>query len=526
MAENNKILLALKDPEEAAEISEYLKAKGCELTDAADGAKAIEMSLKEPPLLIVIDVDLPVISGDRVFQILTNNPHTAKVPFVFLSDSVAYVKAFRVGKDIFLTRPFNVEELFGRIKQTLLSTGKEEKEADTGEMRGSLAHMSLVDLLQVLHFNKKEGELKATSGKISGTVYIKDGQIYNVLLGEAEKEKALFRLLSWKEGTFEFLPEPISVPQRMQSSTGNLLMEGMRQLDEFEKSKHLFPDVDSTLKPKVDTTTLPKGLKPIIYEVLFLLDFHSKVGDLSDHCSFPDYEIYKTLTSLINRGILEVEEASEETGALEEEEKEFISSTQAVLIKEKVVNRWPEMLSVNFGKIFLVPSSVGSAMELIHACKRLPGFSLSRAISSSKASEEVPLGEIGALKLYGGMEVVFFVVPTVKHMLPLLSAFSTNLIGLMLLCSEEDTDYLPELADTKNEILRKRRVPAVHIFSGSGKPEGKVADSFKKAFSLESDEPLFTFNPASADDSIFKILQALFQRLIKEDYVSTMAAPV
>ena len=54
-------------------------------------------------------------------------------------------------------------------------------------------------------------------------------------------EKALFRLLTWKSGSFKFLPSKVNVPHKINRSADNLIMEGLRQFDEWELLKDKFP---------------------------------------------------------------------------------------------------------------------------------------------------------------------------------------------------------------------------------------------------------------------------------------------
>jgi DNA-binding response OmpR family regulator len=513
-----KILLALKDTEELESISNKIKEKGYGSISASDGARVMEQCLKNSPSIIIVDLELPVINGAKVFHILRNNPNTSNVPFLFLSENDAEVEGFRIGTDSFLKRPFKWEELFAKLRKIVLLQTDGTRPSGTKEIEGSLSNMSLADLLQILHLNKKEGELKLISGENVGTVYINKGNVYNAVLNETEKEKALFRLLAWKQGTFAFHRKPVDPFQRIESSTGKLLMEGMRQIDELEKAKHLFPESNSLLKTKADTSTLPKGLKPIIYELLFLIDFYPRTGDIVEHCSFPDYEVYQTLHTLINRGILE-EVKSVKTR--KDVSLELITPAQAIKIKEKVISRWADMLSVNFGKIFIASTSPKLSKEFIYACKKLPGFSIDLKMASSRKAKGERIGEIGKLKLYGGLEVILFSVPTSQTLAPLLKAFSSNLIGLLLLWDEQNADELSQLVSTKNNILSRRRVPVLHIFGGSKGIDRELSASFKKTFNLKHDEPLFTFK--EDNEVIVKIFKSFFEQLTKEDYVTSGA---
>jgi CheY-like chemotaxis protein len=501
------ILLAITSKEESENFSRFLKSKGLEAECAADGAKVIEAALKGGHSLVIVDMNLPVVSGERVFQILRNNPKTQRMPFVFVADSTHEVKGFRTGIDTFLVRPFQWEELYSGIKHSELAA---EGGIGDKDIQGKLSQMPLVDILQVLHFNKKQGELTVTSAAETGKIYIKDGNIYNATLGEAAREKALYRLLSWKDGTFGFHPCNVTAERRITTSAGSVIMEGMRQLDEFEKSRPLFPDENSTLKTRVSTTTLPKGLKPVIYELLLLIEYYPKVKDLVDRSSFTDYEVYKTLVSLLGRRILE-ETRGATTGKTQP--REFVTASTAIRVKERVITRWADMLTANFGRIFMAGTQPALVRDFVLRCKELPDFSVDLRLASSRDSNGAPIGEVGVLKLHGAMDLVLFSVPRERGMGPFLKAFTSNLVGLVLLWDEKGEPMLEDLAKLKKELSSKRQMPVLHVYGGAPLTK-ELAMKHRSLLKLERDEPVFVLGEGEA--KVFEVFNSFFDELIKE----------
>jgi len=332
--EKFKTLIALNDEEEAAAFTGYLTGMGFECLRASDGAGALELAIQELPAVILADISLPVIGGEKLFRILRNNPHTSRVPFLFISDHVADIKGFRAGVDIFLTRPLNLEETYARLRHTLSDRGSTASKV----IEGKLSHMPLPDLIQFLHLNRKEGELKVASGGKTGSVLMKEGNIFNATLEGAEREKALFRMLQWAEGGFEFTPGAVTTPRKIKGATGNLLMEGMRQFDEFRKRQDEFPGPKAVLKLKVDPASLPKGLQPIIHEIVLLVRSNPRVFDVVERCHYPDYEVLTTISSMLAKGVLEVEKGADEGPA-----EEFLTARYCSFPPE--ARLWPTFLT-------------------------------------------------------------------------------------------------------------------------------------------------------------------------------------
>ena len=66
-------------------ISFNLKKEGHDIIEANDGEQAYNMALSEKPDLILMDYEMPNMSGPEVFQALAANPETADIPIVFLT---------------------------------------------------------------------------------------------------------------------------------------------------------------------------------------------------------------------------------------------------------------------------------------------------------------------------------------------------------------------------------------------------------------------------------------------------------
>ncbi|MBI3754854.1 MAG: DUF4388 domain-containing protein [Deltaproteobacteria bacterium] len=519
MADNKKILLTFHDKDNMSAIGEYLKQKGFRILAANDGAAVMEIALNEKPSIIIVELDLPVIDGERVFQILRNNPHTANLPFIFIGSEAVDIKGFRRDIDSLLLQPVKGEEILKRINSAF--AGKEGLKAQISdkEIEGRLSHISLGDLLQILHLNRKEGVLKVSHEDEEGLIYIKEGVIYNAAIGEMEREKALFRLLTWHDGKFEFSPKLIDIPQKIHRSAGNLLMEGMRQYDEWNKAKEQLPKPDSKMKLKVDISSLPKGLKPIIYEVMFLIDFYPTVKDLVDHCTFPDYEVYQTLAGLVRKGVLENIKDKKGEEKLGADVRKILTSSQALKIREKVSNRWKDMEDATFGKIFIVASNDNLVMNLVDSCKELPGFSVNRQFITSPMYRENPLGDIATLKLHGGMEIVLFAIPRNVRMKPLWKAFSKNIIGMIIVCDNEDMRDAKQLSSVKDYMLSLRRIPIIYAISARKDIERGQEEEFRRMLAIKREERIFTFEPMN-HGKVFQIFSSFFSYLLKDEYIS------
>ena len=132
-----------------------------------------------------------------------------------------------------------------------------EIRSDT-EIEGKLSQISIADLLQIFQMNQRSGSLKISYETLPApaSIAIRGGQVVDALIPLADGtavvgEKALYRVLCWKEGRFEFIPGEVKEQARIAKPLRMLLMEGMRQKDEWDKLRRDMPGPDFRLTVRV-----------------------------------------------------------------------------------------------------------------------------------------------------------------------------------------------------------------------------------------------------------------------------------
>src|SRR5438309_6198093 len=88
------------------------------------------------------------------------------------------------------------------------------KRSTPKSMAGSIEEIPLPDLLQLLSTSRKSGVLVVRNETTTGRLFLRKGQIYyaNLDPGSAPPRKAIIRMLSWTQGSFELEP-PDESPQ-------------------------------------------------------------------------------------------------------------------------------------------------------------------------------------------------------------------------------------------------------------------------------------------------------------------------
>ncbi|HWW52393.1 MAG TPA: response regulator [Acidimicrobiales bacterium] len=100
-----------------------LKLAGFEASEASNGADAIAQASAAAPDLILLDWVMPGLDGIEVCRRLKSNPATAGVPIILLTGRVLPDEermAVEVGAEGLIAKPFDVDELIDRVRETLL----------------------------------------------------------------------------------------------------------------------------------------------------------------------------------------------------------------------------------------------------------------------------------------------------------------------------------------------------------------------------------------------------------------------
>jgi DNA-binding response OmpR family regulator len=117
-----KVLLVEDDLALAEMLSAYLSVEGCAVRSCAWGEQAVELALADLPDLVVLDIRLPDIDGFEVCRRLQESHQTRAIPILFLTerrDRVDRLRGLSMGVVDYITKPFDVQELRLRIRNTM-----------------------------------------------------------------------------------------------------------------------------------------------------------------------------------------------------------------------------------------------------------------------------------------------------------------------------------------------------------------------------------------------------------------------
>ena len=104
-------------------IAKALKAEGFAVDTASSGARGLELSFTYNYDVVILDIMLPHVTGSDILRKLRADGRQMPILILTARDSVAdKVTHLDVGADDYLTKPFSMEELLGRVRALLRRT--------------------------------------------------------------------------------------------------------------------------------------------------------------------------------------------------------------------------------------------------------------------------------------------------------------------------------------------------------------------------------------------------------------------
>lgn len=184
---NHKILI-VDDENDICELIEMcLHSNGFDNTKIAnDGKSALEIAKKWQPDLILLDLMLPIVSGEEVCKALKENEITENIPIIMLtakSSERDIIEGLDIGANDYVTKPFSNKILVARIKTQLRAV----KEFGTLKFKGIQIdlskHVVTIDTRKIdLTFS--EFEILKTLAKYPERVYSRS-ELIAIIRGEA-----------------------------------------------------------------------------------------------------------------------------------------------------------------------------------------------------------------------------------------------------------------------------------------------------------------------------------------------------
>jgi CheY-like chemotaxis protein len=290
------LVLVIEDDEWVSRLlSNAIRDAGYDVVACATAKEGFEMACAEEPSCIICDVELPDGDGFWVARSIRMQPsRVAVTPFIFLSgldDPESRMEGYQVGGDIYITKPFRIQEVVAQIEALVLMAERMRKQHDTSHgtlpaessapdipididvvlaetpppdersprdrsrepskdmaptvtaIEGDLSQMSIATVLTVLEMERRTGIFEVVSKRRRAQLEIASGAVVQGMVGGTRVSAltTLRTMLGWTVGRFSFTPLPAREAPPNRKAIGAFLLEAVRLEDEAMRDELELP---------------------------------------------------------------------------------------------------------------------------------------------------------------------------------------------------------------------------------------------------------------------------------------------
>ena len=275
------VLLVHPDVDALGRIAEDLRTRGLTVVVAQDLSQACDRVRARRPTIAFVSRHLAAADA------LSKAPEVLSLPRVIIAPGAA-----------------GAGEVDENDTDRLASEAHAASDSSTppdvgGELRGDLAQAPIVDVLQLLMMNRRTGVLEVRTPIGRGELRMSDGEVQDAAHRRLDGEKAFYRMLAEREGSFVFHPGPVTGAARFTRSTASLLMEAMQHKDEV--ARHVDElGLYSTFVSDASIDT--RSLDRLVADLLVSLASPRTLGEILDELPSPDLDVLKALRELMENG--------------------------------------------------------------------------------------------------------------------------------------------------------------------------------------------------------------------------------
>jgi two-component system, OmpR family, phosphate regulon response regulator PhoB len=179
MSFQSKLILVADDESDVVSlVSQNLAGAGFEVSKASDGQEALDKARRLQPSLIVLDLNMPKVSGTDVLRSIKGDTRTSAIAVLMLTarkDEVDRIVCLELGADDYVTKPFSPRELTLRVKSILARRGMPSPQQNHS-VCGSI---SLNREAHEVKVREKVVELTAVEFKLLVALFRQPGRVFS-----------------------------------------------------------------------------------------------------------------------------------------------------------------------------------------------------------------------------------------------------------------------------------------------------------------------------------------------------------
>ncbi len=232
---SSAVIVAEREAAVLTALEARLGSAGFDVVVAADGEQAAQLARNMVPAAVVANLRLPRKDGISLLLELRRHENTRHIPVLLITDKGGgardVARGLELGAEDVLEKPIHPDVVVAKLRRSIA-----RRPASSVGIAGTLADLSLIDLLQTLTLGGKTALVQVTSAGEPGGVQVREGQIVAAQHGRRTGEEALYSLAALEEGRFEVRFDDTGA-DNIHGQAEFLLLEALRRRDEARVSQ-------------------------------------------------------------------------------------------------------------------------------------------------------------------------------------------------------------------------------------------------------------------------------------------------
>jgi DNA-binding response OmpR family regulator len=238
------------------------------------------------------------------------------IPIIVLSEEPDYkvrIEQMVEGADDYILLPFDSQELKTKarimLREAFNISSYSQKTAKG--FSGNLNEMNLLDLLQTLELGRKSGVIHLERSDDEAFVYVRDGMVFDAEQNSKYGEETFFHLFTWTEGRFQVEFKPMDRERKIQLSSQELTVRGMKILEDWLTIRSEFQTLE--MVPQFQRDVQISKLKEDWQKIIPLIDGSNSLRQILEKSPIAETETLTIIRDLqlqdyIQESLLDLEE--------------------------------------------------------------------------------------------------------------------------------------------------------------------------------------------------------------------------
>jgi CheY-like chemotaxis protein len=240
---STKVLLIDPNVFFARRVSDALKQEGFDVVHSTQSAYALTMLEYDTPSAILCSASMREINAFELPVIVHADPKMAHIPIIAMGEGGDHslIQAFRSGCADYVDKRLGPNLIAAQVRSFMRSAEEGFQPVDMlgssdTALSGSLSHLDLPGVVQMLAHSRQTGSLYVNSGNVDGIMFFERGIIAHAESGELIGDDAVVHIVKRcngiDSGIYKFVPGASAATRTVLRSATELMLVALRELDE------------------------------------------------------------------------------------------------------------------------------------------------------------------------------------------------------------------------------------------------------------------------------------------------------